>query len=87
MTDKRKAGPENDELREAMDKVMARVTLEDIAKAADCGVNALKQARLDPSASGYRKPPAGLHRALHQVCRERAKYFLDLAKRLKPPKE
>jgi hypothetical protein len=77
----------DDDLRDDMDKVMARVTLDDIAKAAGCGPNTLRQARLDPSASGYRKAPVGLRQALHQICRERAKYFLDLAKKLRPPKE
>jgi len=76
----------DDGLREAMDKVMARVKISDIAKAAGCSDNTLMQARLDPSAKGYRNPPAGLRSALHQVCRERAKYFLELARQLKPPK-
>lgn len=75
------------ELRAAMDKVMARVTLEDIAKVAGCGVNSLKQARLDPGASGHRKPPASLGRALHEISRERATYFAELAKQLRPSKE
>ena len=85
--DKKDSRSLDGELREITDKVMARVTLDDIADAAGCGANTLRQARLDPSASGYRNPPAGLRGALHQVCRKRAKYFLDLAKQLKPTKE
>lgn len=73
-------------VREAMDKVMTRVTLEEIAKGAGCGVNVLKQSRLDPAATGYRNPPAGLRRALYEVCRARARHFLDLAKQLKAAK-
>lgn len=87
MSDKRETDADSVDLREAMDRVLARVTLEDIAKAADCGVNSLKQARLDPSASGYRKPPATLRRALHEVCRKQASYFSELARQLKPGRE
>lgn len=85
--DKKDARALDDDLREAMDNVMARVTITDIAEAAGCSANTLMQARMDPSAKGYRKPPAGLRSALHQVCRERAKYFLELARQLKPGRE
>ncbi len=54
---------------------------------AGCGVNALKQARLDPGAAGHRKLPATLGKALHQICRERVKYFAELTEQLRPPKE
>lgn len=77
---------QNAELRDSMDKVMARITLDDIAKAAGYSVNALKQARLDPSATGYRTPPPGLRRALYELCMAQAKHFLKLARQLKPPK-
>ena len=87
MGDRKMTNADSDELRKAMDKVMARVTLDDIAEAAGYSVNTLKQARLDPSASGYRKLPAGLRRILHQICRERANYFLQLARQLKPVRE
>jgi hypothetical protein len=78
------ARPAHAEMREAMDMAMARITLEDIAKTAGCGVNALKQARMAPGSTGYRKPPAGLQRALHELCKEQARYFIRLAEQLRP---
>ena len=78
--------PTGVDLRDAMDKAMARITLDDIANAAGCSVNTLKQSRLKPDNAGYRSPPASLRRALFELCRERAKYFIELAEELRPPK-
>lgn len=79
-------GPALD-LREAMDRVTAKITLEDIAKAVGCGANTLRQSRMAPDAVGHRSPPAGLQRAMHHLCKERAKYFIELAEQLRPPEE
>lgn len=79
-------GPALD-LREAMDRVTAKITLEDIAKAVGCGANTLRQSRMAPDAVGHRSPPAGLQRAMHDLCKDRAKYFAELAERLRPPEE
>ena len=75
------------DLREAMDGVTAKITLEDIAKAVGCGANTLRQSRMSPEAGGYRSPPAGLQRALHELCKDRAKYFTELAEQLRPLEE
>lgn len=75
------------DLREAMDRVTAKITLEDIAKAVGCGANTLRQSRMSPEAEGYRSPPAGLQRALHELCKERATYFTELAEQLRPSEE
>ena len=75
------------DLREAMDMVTAKITLEDIAKAVGCGANTLRQSRMAPDAVGHRSPPAGLQRALHELCKDRAKYFTELAEQLRPPEE
>lgn len=72
---------------EAVDKAMVKITLDEIAKAAACSVSTLRQSRLDPDAVGYRNPPAGLRLALHELCKDRAQYFTDLAEQLRPPKE
>jgi len=74
------------DFREAMDGAMVKIGLEDIAKAAGCSVNTLKQSRLSPDTVGYRSPPAGLRQALHELCKDRAKYFMELAERLRAPK-
>lgn len=80
------ATPTHADLCDAMDKAMVRISIEDIAKATGCGVNTLRQSRMKPGTRGYRSPPAGLLRALHELCKARAKYFLDLAEQLRPPK-
>lgn len=87
MSEQKTIAPDSADLREAMDKVMARVTLDDIAQVAGCSVNTLKQTRLDPMSAGYRNPPPGLRQALLQICRDRAQYFAELAKLLRPSKE
>lgn len=86
LTGSAKRGPALD-LREAMDRVTAKITLEDIAKAVGCGANTLRQSRMAPDAVGHRSPPAGLQRALHELCKDRAKYFTELAEQLRPPEE
>ena len=72
---------------EAVDRAMVKITLDEIAKAAGCSVSTLRQSRMAPDAVGYRSPPAGLQRALHELCKERAKYFTELAEQLRPSEE
>ncbi len=42
---------------------------------------------MSPEAEGYRSPPAGLQRALHELCKERATYFTELAEQLRQSEE
>ena len=71
----------------AVDRAMVKITLDEIAKASGCSVSTLRQSRMAPDAVGHRSPPAGLQRALHELCKDRAKYFTDLAEQLRPPEE
>ena len=57
-------------------------THDDIARAAEIGLQTVRQARMDATATGYRSPPAGWEKAIAKLARERATELLDLAEEL-----
>ena len=52
---------------------------EDLAAELGCSVQAIKQARVDPEAAGYRSPPPGWETAVSSLARHRARQLLVLA--------
>lgn len=67
----------------ATDRLTACPTHQDIADTAGwTSVQTVRQARLDPSSSSYRKPPDGWQAAIAQLARERAGELLELAEEL-----
>lgn len=70
--------------REATDILAKRATLEEVAAELGVSVQALKQARLDRDASGYRSPPPGWERAVAAVARRHAGDLAMLATALDP---
>ena len=60
----------------------ACITLADIAKETDIAPQTIRRARMDPSSSNYRTPPAGWEKAIAKLARERAGELLKLAEEL-----
>ena len=68
---------------EATDRLTACPTHQDIAEAAGwTSVQTVRQARLDPSSSSYRRPPDGWGPAIAKLARERAGELVKLAEEL-----
>ena len=68
---------------EATDGLTACPTHQDIADTAGwTSVQTVRQARLDPSSSSYRTPPAGWEPAIARLARERAAELVKLAEEL-----
>ena len=57
-------------------------THDDIARAAGIGVQTVRQARMDPTATGYRSAPDGWEKAIAKLARERAGELVTLAEDL-----
>jgi hypothetical protein len=71
------------EFSEASDALTQRCpTLADIAKEAGVSAGLVRQARLDPESSSYRKPPDGWEAAIAKLARERAAELVRLAEEL-----
>lgn len=72
------------EFTEATDRLTACPTHQDIAEAAGwTSVQTVRQARLDPSSSSYRRPPEGWQRAVADLAEQRARELVDLAAELR----
>jgi hypothetical protein len=68
---------------DATDRLTKCPTHEDIAAAAEwSSVQTVRQARLDPSSSSYRRPPDGWEAAIAKLARQRAKELERLAREL-----
>jgi hypothetical protein len=68
---------------DATDQLTRCPTHEDIAEAAGwSSVQTVRQARLDPSSSSYRRPPDGWEATIAKLARKRAKELEQLAKEL-----
>lgn len=72
----------SDEFREATDRLIASVTLADLARELGVSHGLLRQARLSASASSYRSPPPNWHRAVAQLARKRAEELSRLVAEL-----
>jgi len=71
------------DFKEATDALMeAGVTLAEVAEALGVVHGTVRQARLDPSASSYRKPPPGWRPRLADLARERGGRLLGLADKI-----
>lgn len=69
----------SDEFREATDRLIASVTLADLARELGVSHGLLRQARLSSSASSYRSPPVRWKPAVVKLARERARELLQMA--------
>jgi hypothetical protein len=69
----------SDEFREVTDRLIASVTLADLARELGVSHGLLRQARLDSSASSYRFPPAGWKRGVATLARQREAELRALA--------
>jgi hypothetical protein len=70
------------DFKAATDILTQRITAEQIAEAAGVSVSLIARARLDPSSSAYRSPPAGWQKVLARLARERGDEFHELAVKL-----
>lgn len=70
------------EFNEATDRLMSCPTLGDLAEAAGVSHGLMRQARLDPSAGSYRRPPDGWERAVAKLARAKAAELVKLAEEL-----
>ena len=68
---------------EATDRLTDCPTHEEIADAAGwTSVQTVRQARLDPASTSFRRPPDGWESAIAKLARERAAELLKLAEEL-----
>jgi len=65
--------------RKATDRLIGSVSLADLARELGVSHGLLRQARLSPSASSYRSPPADWEAAVAKLARERGGELLRLA--------
>ena len=70
------------DFKAACDHITNCPTHDDIAYHAGIGVQTVRQARMDPTSSGYRSPPAGWEKAIAKLARERAVELVKLAEEL-----
>ena len=71
------------DFNEATDRLAACPTHDEVADAAGwTSVQTVRQARLDPSSTGYRRPPSGWKSAIAKLAGARACELLDLARDL-----
>ena len=71
------------DFRKATDELFQTVSHEELAKALDCSVAAIRQARLDDTAKAHRKPPEGWQKAVAKLAEGRSGALGRLAARLK----
>lgn len=70
------------DFKTATDRLLANLTVSDIADATGCATNTIYRARMDPSKRGYRRPPANWREILIRLARERGGELLELADEL-----
>ncbi len=59
------------DFKAATDILTRRITADEIAEAAGVSISSIARARLDPTSSAYRSPPAEWQPALARLARER----------------
>jgi hypothetical protein len=72
--------------KDATDQLTGRITLPEIAAACGASVNSVERARLNPTTSSYRNPPAGWPSGVAALARKRAGELLELAETLEAEK-
>lgn len=70
------------DFRRATDELFACTSHEELAKALDKSVPAVRQARLDKGAKAYRRPPEGWERAVSRLASLRAGRLMRLVRAL-----
>jgi hypothetical protein len=70
------------DFKAATDALAGCVTHEELAAACGASVQAIRQARMDPSNTNYRNPPAGWESAVSKLARRRGGELIKLADRL-----
>ena len=72
------------DFKKATDELFRPISHEEVAKALDCSVATLRQARLSESANAHRSPPGNWEAKVAKVAYVRADQLRRLADRLKP---
>ena len=75
------------DFRRATDELLACISHEELAKALDKSVPAVRQARLDKSAKAYRRPPEGWEGAVVRLATQRATRLMRLVRALEKPEQ
>ncbi len=68
--------------KKATDELLGSVTLEDLASAIGASVQAVRQARAQEGAAGFRRPPEGWEAAAAKLARKQASRLVRLADKL-----
>lgn len=63
---------------EATDQLMKGVSLADLARELGASYGLIRQARMNPSSSSFRRPPSGWETAVARLAEERANELLKL---------
>jgi hypothetical protein len=71
------------DFKKATDELTAPVSHEELAAALKVSIPTVRQARLDPSAKAYRRPPEGWARAVIRLAEAKAERLNRLAARLR----
>jgi hypothetical protein len=70
------------DFKTATDRVAGCITHAEIAEACGVSLQAIRQARMDPSSPSYRNPPTGWEPVLARLVREKAAHLDAFAKEL-----
>jgi hypothetical protein len=70
------------DFKTATDRVAGCISHAEIAEAAGVSIQTIRQARMDPSSSSYRNPPAGWQAVLARLAYKRAGELQDFARQL-----
>jgi hypothetical protein len=66
--------------RQCTDRLLEKITLDDLAKEMDVSVQSLRQARAEPHSTAYRSPPQGWANAGRTLARKRIKSLEKMLK-------
>ena len=70
------------DFRDATDELTRCPNLADVSREAGVSDGLIRQARLDPKSTSYRRPPEGWQTAVGRLARERAAELVRLAEEL-----
>ena len=69
--------------RKVTDDILAGVSHDELAKALNCSVATVRQARLDESAKAHRNPPEGWEKAVLKLAEQKLEHFKRLVAKLR----
>ena len=75
------------DFKTATDRVAGCISHAEIAEAAGVSIQTIRQARMDPSSSSYRKPPAGWQAVLARLALHRSRELVEFAKEISSERE